>query len=75
MNQFKISTRLALAFGVMVLLLVALGGVSLGRSASQRAELTDVVGTRIPVTKALGTLADGVNVQATQYRNLVIFSN
>ncbi|HVL43895.1 MAG TPA: methyl-accepting chemotaxis protein, partial [Acidovorax sp.] len=75
MNQFKISTRLALAFGVMVLLLVALGGVSLGRSASQRAELTDVVGARIPVTKALGTLADGVNAQATQYRNLVIFSN
>jgi len=75
MNQLKISTRLAVAFAVMVLLLVALGAVSLVRSASQRAELTDVVGVRIPITKALGALADGVNVQATQYRNLVIFSN
>ena len=75
MNQLKISTRLAVAFAVMVLLLIALGAVSLVRSASQRAELTDVVGVRIPITKALGALADGVNVQATQYRNLVIFSN
>ena len=37
MNQLKISTRLAVAFAVMVLLLVALGAVSLVRSASQRA--------------------------------------
>ena len=75
MNQLKISTRLAVAFAVMVLLLVALGAVSLVRSASQRAELKDVIDARIPITKELGALADGVNVQAIQYRNLVIFSN
>ncbi|MFN7157045.1 MAG: MCP four helix bundle domain-containing protein, partial [Acidovorax sp.] len=74
MNQLKISTRLAVAFAVMVLLLIALGAVSLIRSASQSTELTDVVEVRIPITKDLGILADGVNLQAIQFRNLAIFS-
>ena len=64
MNQLKISTRLTVAFAVMVLLLIALGAVSLIQSASQRAELKDVIDVRIPITKALGALTDGVNEQA-----------
>ncbi len=75
MNQLKISTRLAVAFAVMVLLLVALGAVSLVRSAHQRAELKDVVDVRIPIIKALGALNDGVNEQAIQLRNLAIFTS
>ena len=75
MNQLKISTRLAVAFAVMVLLLVALGAVSLVRSASQRAALNDITEMRIPITKSMGALADGVNVQAIQFRNLAIFNN
>ncbi|MBX9833512.1 MAG: MCP four helix bundle domain-containing protein, partial [Burkholderiaceae bacterium] len=74
MNQLKISARLTAAFAVMVLLLIALGAVGLVRSASQRAELKDVIDIRIPITKSLGTLADGVNVQAIQFRNLAIFT-
>ena len=74
MNQLKISTRLTVAFAVMVLLLIALGAVSLIQSASQRAELKDVIDVRIPITKALGTLTDRVNVQAIQVRNLAIFT-
>ena len=75
MNQLKISTRLAVAFAVMVLLLVALGAVALVRSAHQRAELKDVVDVRIPIIKALGALNDGVNEQAIQLRNLAIFTS
>ena len=75
MNQLKISTRLAVAFAVMVLLLIALGAVSLVRSAHQRAELKDVVDVRIPIIKALGALNDGVNEQAIQLRNLAIFTS
>ncbi|MFN3436895.1 MAG: MCP four helix bundle domain-containing protein, partial [Acidovorax sp.] len=74
MNQLKISTRLTAAFAVMVLLLIALGAVSLIQSASQRAELNDVIDVRIPITKSMGVLADGVNVQAIQFRNLALFS-
>ena len=75
MNQLKISTRLIVAFAVMVFLLAALGAVSLVRSSSQRSELQDVIDMRIPITKALGMLAEGVNSQAIQFRNLVIFDS
>ncbi|MBU4422929.1 MAG: MCP four helix bundle domain-containing protein, partial [Gammaproteobacteria bacterium] len=74
MNQLKISTRLTLAFAVMVALLITLGAVSLIMSATQRTELKDVVEVRIPITKALGALADRVNVQAIQFRNLALFT-
>ena len=72
MNRLNISTRLAAAFAAIVLLLVALGGVALWRSASQHAALNDIVFTRIPITKSMGMLADGVNVQAIQFRNLAL---
>ena len=74
MIQWKISTRLTIAFTAMVLLLVVLGSVALVRSASQRAALNDIVEARIPITKSMGVLADGVNVQAIQFRNLAIFT-
>ncbi|UCU97724.1 methyl-accepting chemotaxis protein [Acidovorax radicis] len=75
MNQLKISTRLAVAFFVMVLLLIALGAVGMVRSASQRAELKDITDMRIPITKSMGVLMEGVSQQAIQFRNLTIFSD
>ncbi|MFN9470401.1 methyl-accepting chemotaxis protein [Acidovorax sp.] len=75
MDKMKIATRLTLAFAVMVLLLIALGAISLLRSAHQSEELHDVVDTRIPITKSLGVLADSANTQAIQFRNLVLFSS
>ena len=74
MNNLRISTRLAVACDVMVLLLIALGAVSLIRSTNQRTELKDVIDVRIQITRALGTLTDRVNVQAIQLRNLAIFT-
>jgi len=75
MNQLKISTRLAVAFAVMVALLIALGAVSLIMSAHQRIELKDVIEVRIPITKALGIVVDQSNVQTIQFRNLAIFNS
>ncbi|MEG1767657.1 MAG: methyl-accepting chemotaxis protein [Comamonas sp.] len=75
MNQLKISSRLIVAFSVLVLLLVALAGIGLWRSASQRAELTDVLQRRIPLSKSLNTVIDQVNEQAILMRNLAIFTS
>lgn len=75
MKKLKISQRLAVAFSIMVLLLASLGGIGIWRSASQRAELSDVLQRRIPLNKALNTVLDQVNEQAIQNRNLVIFSS
>ena len=72
MNRLNISTRLAMAFAAIVLLLIVLGGVALLRSASQDAALNDIATLRIPITKSMGAVADGVNVQAIQFRNLAI---
>ena len=73
MKNWKISTRLAGAFAAMVLLVLVLGAISLVRSGHQREALNDVVGVRIPVTKALAALDSGVNEQAIQYRNLALW--
>jgi len=75
MNQLKISSRLIVAFSIMVLLIVALGGVGLWRSASQRAELSDVLQRRIPLTQSLNTVLDQVSEQAILTRNLAIFDS
>ncbi|EJE53709.1 HAMP domain-containing protein, partial [Acidovorax sp. CF316] len=75
MDKMTIATRLAVAFAAMVLLLMALGATSLVRSADQRSELSDVIDTRVPITKALGVLANSVNTQAIQFRNLVLFNS
>lgn len=75
MGNFKISTRLVMAFTAMLVLLMALGGMCLSLSAKQRSELEEVVQTRVPITKALGVVVDGLNTQSIQYRNLLIFSS
>lgn len=75
LGRFRISVRLGLAFAIMVALLLAISAVVLSLSASQRSALIDITDTRIPITKAMGTLADGVNVQAIQFRNLALFSS
>ena len=75
MNKLKISSRLIVAFSIMVLLLAALGGIGLWRSASQRAELADVLQRRIPLTQSLNVVLDQVTEQAIQTRNLLIFSS
>lgn len=74
MSRLKISYRLVFAFGIMVILLIALGGVGLWRSTAQSNELKEVVNRRIPITAALTKLVDGVNDQVIQTRNLAIFS-
>ena len=74
MNKFNISTRLAGSFGILIVLMLALAAISLTLSSRQRAEQDDVINVRIPITKALGVLEDGVNVQAIQLRNLALFT-
>lgn len=75
MNRFKISTRLAISFAVMVLLLTVLGGTALFGSSVQRSSLEDITQTRIPTIQALNRIVDGTNAQAIQFRNLALFTS
>ena len=75
MNRLKISSRLIVAFTIMVLLLIALASIGLWRSASQRAELTDVLQRRAVLSKSLNIVFDQVNEEAILVRNLAIFDS
>jgi len=75
MNRLKISSRLIVAFSIMVLLLIALAGIGLWRSAEQRAELADVLQRRAVLSKSLNIVFDQVNEEAILVRNLALFSS
>lgn len=63
MNRLKISTRLAISFSTMVLLLVAQGAMVLFLSAAQREAMEDIVQRSNPITKALSAVIDGSNME------------
>ncbi|NIF85741.1 methyl-accepting chemotaxis protein, partial [Comamonas sp. Tr-654] len=72
-SRFRILTRLAISFLVMVLLLMALGGITLFLSSAQREVMNDIVHRYNPITKALGVVAEGSSNQAIEFRNLALF--
>ena len=75
MNRLKISTRLAISFSTMVLLLVAQGAMVLFLSAAQREAMEDIVQRSNPITKALSAVIDGSNMETIQFRNLALFTS
>ena len=75
MGHLKISTRLALGFGALVLLIIALGALVQWRSASEQQRLTEITQRRMPILKALNDIIDQVNSQARMARNMLIFTD
>ncbi len=73
-KDMKISTRLALGFGVVVLLLTVLGGVTLVKDAAMEAAVEDIAQRRMPTMVELGRLRDEANVQARSARNMVLMN-
>ncbi|QNB06119.1 HAMP domain-containing protein [Herbaspirillum frisingense] len=72
-SKAKISTRLSIAFLVMVLMSVTLGAIALIRATVQERVIDELTQRRIPIVKALNTITDDVNEQMIQSRNLLIF--
>jgi len=75
MNHFKISTRLAVSFALLVLLMAVLGGVALLGSSTQSEALNQVTQRQMPINQALGIVLDGTNEQAIQFRNIGLFNS
>ncbi|MFT3814994.1 MAG: methyl-accepting chemotaxis protein [Acidovorax sp.] len=74
MGHLKISLRLSIAFGVMVVLIVALGAVVMARGAHQQELLKDITERRIPIMRALNDVGEQVNFQARAVRNMALFT-
>lgn len=75
MKNLKISTKLAMAFSAMVLMMAVLSSISWYRSGVQRDATDSLISARIPINQSLATLLDQVRVQGVQMRNLLIFSD
>jgi methyl-accepting chemotaxis protein len=59
----------------LVVLLGVLGGVALYRASIQSAALDEITHKRIPIVKTLNVVANGVNEQAIQFRNILTFTS
>lgn len=74
LNHAKVSTKLAIAFGVMVLLLVMLGIFIFSMATNIKHAMLDIAERRTPIIRDLGYLRDEINLQARLTRNLVILT-
>ncbi len=72
LDDTKISTRLAFAFGILTLLIAIMGGVSLFKVAAVVDSLHVVVGNHYPKIESLHLIQDGVNVTARVMRNFAL---
>lgn len=73
-NDMKISTRLALGFGVLALLIVVLGGVAFWKAGHIGAQIEYLMADRYPLVVDMGKLEEEVNLQSRNIRNMVIFT-
>ncbi len=72
LDDAKISTRLAFAFGILTLLIAVMGGVSLFKVAAVVDSIHVVVDNHYPKIADANLVQDGVNVAARVMRNFVL---
>ena len=72
LDDTKISTRLAAAFGVLTLLIAIMGGVSLIKVAEVVDSIHTVVDNHYPKIADANIVQDGINVTARVMRNFVL---
>ena len=75
LNDMKISTRLELGFGILTLLIILMGGVSLFKANHVDATFDTVVHDRYVKIAALNNAKDGLNQIARYLRNTLIMDD
>ncbi len=73
MNNMTIAARLRLAFGLMVLMTIFMGAMSLYKTSALQQALDEVIGHRMVIQAELGKLNNEINLQARVLRNMVLF--
>jgi len=74
-KNLKISSRLAGAFGLLVALLLAIGGLSVLRTMTLEAKLVDITERRMAVVSEMNLLQSEINFQARAIRNMALFND
>ena len=75
MKNMKIGTRLALGFGALLVILVAMAVVAINRLAVVNAASTDMAENRIPKLLQVQEIQDQVNIIARSSRNTLLLKN
>ena len=75
MDKLKVSTRLSLGFGILVLLMLIMGTTSLVKVGAVQQALKLVVDDRVPKVAQINDIKDDVNQIARSMRNMVILSD
>ena len=72
LNNLSIAKRLSLGFGLLVLMLATLGGVSLWQVGGMAGEVNEVTRGLMPKQKRLGEIESEINEIARAMRNMLI---
>ena len=75
MDKLKVSTRLSLGFGILVLLMLMMGATSLIKVSAVQQALKLVVDDRVPKVAQINDIKGDVNQIARSMRNMVILSD
>jgi methyl-accepting chemotaxis protein len=75
MNKLKVSTQLSLGFGTLLLLILAMGAVSLVKVNSIHQSFQLVVDDRVPKVAEVNGIKSDINVIALSMRNMVILAD
>ena len=74
-RNLKISTRLAAAFGLMVILLLGLGVLSVFKTLMVETDLVDITDRRMTIIAEMEILRDEANFQAGVIRNIALLTD
>ena len=75
MNKLKVSTRLSLGFGIILLLMLIMGATSLLKVNNMHQSFKLVVDDRVPKVAEINEVKGDVNQVAISLRNMVILSD
>ena len=75
MNKLKVSTQLSLGFGILLMLILAMGAVSLVKVSSIHQSFQLVVDDRVPKVAEINDIKADINVIALSMRNMVILTD
>ena len=75
MDKLKVSTRLSLGFGILILLMLLMGATALVKVSAVHQALKLVVDDRVPKVAEINDIKGDVNQIARSMRNMVILSD
>ncbi len=75
LNNLKIGTRLALGFGLMLLLLASISFLALSRMSNLNDGVDKLVNDRYPKTEVANDIIDNINVIARAMRNTLLMDD